>query len=137
MKKILIICTGNSCRSQMAEGWLRFLTPNYYIYSAGTNPEPVNKYAVLVMKKVGIDISNHTSNNVHDYLDISFDYIITVCDSAKEKCPVFSGNGHMIHHSFIDPAKARGSEEELNDIYTAVRDDIKQYLESFVKCYLK
>lgn len=134
MIRVLILCTGNSCRSQMADGWLKHFTSRdkVEVYSAGTYPERVNPYAVNVMSKYGIDISENKSNNVVEYKDIEFDYVITVCDSAKELCPVFS-SANVIHESFPDPAKARGTEEELIEIYSNVCENLKIYFEQFVK----
>ncbi len=137
MKKVLILCTGNSCRSQMADGWLNHLTSSdeVEVYSAGTHPEKVNPYAIKVMRKYGIDISENTSNNVLEYKDVNFDYVITVCDSAKKICPVFPSS-NVLHESFPDPAKARGKEEELIKIYSKVCKSLKIYIEQFVKKYL-
>ena len=137
MKKVLILCTGNSCRSQMADGWLNDLTSSdkVKVYSAGTHPEKVNTYAIKVMRKYGIDISENNSNNVLEYQDVNFDFVITVCDNAKELCPVFS-SPNVIHKSFPDPAKARGTDEELTKIYSQVCEDLKIYFEQFVKKYL-
>ena len=137
MKKVLILCTGNSCRSQMADGWLKHLTSSdkVKVYSAGTHPEKVNTYAIKVMRKYGIDISENNSNNVLEYQDVNFDFVITVCDNAKELCPVFS-SPNVIHKSFPDPAKARGTDEELTKIYSQVCEDLKIYFEQFVKKYL-
>ena len=137
MKKVLVLCTGNSCRSQMADGWLKHFTlrDKVEVYSAGTHPEKVNPYAIKVMRKYGIDISKNNSNNVLEYKDIEFDYVITVCDSAKELCPVFS-SANVIHESFPDPAKAKGTDEELTKIYSEVCKDLKIYFEQFVMKYL-
>ena len=130
MRKILILCTGNSCRSQMAHGFLDFLSNNCLIYSAGTKPEPVNKYAVRVMSEIGIDISNNSSNNIDEYLEHSIDLVVTVCDNAKEICPVFPKKTKFIHHSFNDPASAKGKEEEVLKIYREVRDQLEDYIKS-------
>ncbi|MCF8369469.1 MAG: arsenate reductase ArsC [Bacteroidales bacterium] len=125
--KILIICTGNTCRSQMAEGFLRSFDPHLEVYSAGTIAEgKVNPYAVKVMQEAGIDISRQIPESVKNYLDKDFDYVITVCDGAKEVCPVFTGNvKHRIHLGFEDPANAKGTEEEVLPVYRKVRDQIK------------
>ena len=110
MKKILILCTGNSCRSQIAEGYLRhFAGENAAIYSAGVEIHGVNPRAIATMKEDAIDISHHTSNHVDEYRHIDFDYIITVCDSARERCPVFPSTAKQFHQNFPDPAKATGS----------------------------
>ena len=132
--KILILCTGNSCRSQMAEGYLKSLDRNLEVYSAGTKPaEKVNPFAVKAMKEIGIDISDGGPENVEKYLQQSFDYVITVCDNAKETCPVFIGDvKHQLHIGFDDPADAVGSEEEVMLVYRRVRDEIR---EEFLKFY--
>ena len=130
MRKILILCTGHSCRSQMAHGFLDFLSNNCLIYSAGTKPEPVNKYAVRVMSEIGIDISNNSSNNIDEYLEHSIDLVVTVCDNAKEICPVFPKKTKFIHHSFNDPASAKGNDEEVLKIYREVRDQLENYIKS-------
>lgn len=137
MKKVLILCTGNSCRSQMADGWLKhFTSPDKVeVYSAGTHPEKVNPYAVKVMSGAGIDISKNESNNVSEYEDIDFDFVLTVCDSAKELCPVFPSS-NVIHQSFPDPAKAKGTDEELIKVYSEVSNSLKIYIEKFVKKHL-
>jgi arsenate reductase len=134
-KKILILCTGNSCRSQMAEGFLKSFDPELEVYSAGTKPaDKVNPKAVQVMKEVGIDISNGIPEDVEKYLTQEFDYVITVCDSAKETCPVFIGKvGKQLHIGFEDPAEATGTEEEILAVFRKVRDEIK---EEFYKFYL-
>jgi len=134
-KKILILCTGNTCRSQMAEGFLKSFDKNLEVYSAGTKPaEKVNPFAVKAMKEVGIDISNGKAENVDKYLSQSFDYVITVCDSAKEACPVFIGKvKHRLHIGFDDPAEAIGTEEEVMPVYRRVRDEIKMEFKKFLK----
>ena len=134
-KKILILCTGNSCRSQMAEGFLKSFDESLEVYSAGTKPaEKVNPFAVKAMKEIGIDISQGIAENVDKYLDQSFDFVITVCDNAKETCPVFIGNvKHHLHIGFDDPADAVGSEEEVMPVYRRVRDEIKRDFFNFYK----
>ncbi|MBI4945474.1 MAG: arsenate reductase ArsC [Bacteroidetes bacterium] len=133
MKNILVLCTGNSCRSQIAEGYLRhFANGKANIYSAGIETHGVNPKAIQVMKEDGIDISAHTSNNVNEYSDIAFDYIITVCDNANENCPYFSSKAKRFHQNFIDPAKKKGSEEEILNSFRKVRDEIKSYSEEFI-----
>jgi len=134
MKKMLILCTGNSCRSQMAEGYLRSLDDKLEVFSAGTKPaEKVNPFAVKAMKEIGIDISDGAAENVDKYLSQSFDYVITVCDNAKETCPVFTGDvKHRLHIGFDDPADAVGTEEEVMLVYRRVRDEIKK---DFLKLY--
>ena len=138
-KKILILCTGNSCRSQMAEGFLKSFDENLEVYSAGTKPaEKVNPFAVKAMKEIGIDISNGVAEDVDKYLSQSFDYVITVCDNAKETCPVFMGNvKHRLHIGFDDPADAVGTEEEVMPFYRRVRDEIKRDFYEFYQRELK
>ena len=135
-KRILILCTGNSCRSQMAEGFLKSFDSELEVFSAGTIPaEKVNPNSVIVMDDVGIDISSQFPQNVDDFVDQSFDYVITVCDNAKEVCPVFTGHvKHQIHIPFDDPADATGTEEEVMLVYRRVRDEI---IESFGEFYKK
>ena len=131
MSKILVLCTGNSCRSQMADGWLKNLFNSFEVYSAGTSPEPVNPYAVKVMMEVGIDISNFKSNHVNEYKDYNFDLVFTVCNNAKEICPIFSRTKKMVHKNFDDPAIATGDDEEVLNIYREVRDEIKYFFLNF------
>ncbi len=133
MKKILVLCTGNSCRSQIAEGYLRhFAKEKAEVYSAGIETHGVNPRAIATMQEDGIDISGHTSNNVNEYMDIDFDYVITVCDNAQENCPYFPGFSKKFHYNFPDPAKASGSEEEIMEVFGNVRDQIKTYCRNFV-----
>ena len=133
MKKILVLCTGNSCRSQIAEGYLRhFGRDRIEVYSAGVETHGVNPRAIEIMKEDGIDISNHTSNNLTEYLSIPFDIILTVCDHAQEVCPVFPGLAKKVHHNFPDPAKTTGSEEEIQHSFQEVRNQIKNYCRSMV-----
>ena len=134
MKKILVLCTGNSCRSQIAEGYLRYFAGNKAeIYSAGIETHGVNPSAIETMKEDGIDISAHTSNNIDEYRDIDFDYVITVCDNAKENCPYFPTQALKFHYNFPDPAKASGTEEEIKEQFRTVRNMIKDYSEKFIK----
>lgn len=134
MKKILVLCTGNSCRSQLAEGFLRhFAGDKAEIYSAGIETHGVNPKAIATMAEIGIDISGHTSNNVNEYADMDFDYVITVCDNAKESCPFFPTKAQKFHYNFPDPAKATGTEEEIKAEFRRVREMIKTYCENFVK----
>jgi arsenate reductase len=127
-KRILILCTGNSARSQMAEGFLKSLDKNLEVFSAGVKPaERVNPKAIQVMNEVGIDIRRSVPENVEKYLDQSFDYVITVCDNARETCPIFLGNvKHQLHIGFEDPADAKGTEEEILAVFRKVRDEIKK-----------
>lgn len=127
-KNILVLCTGNSCRSQLAEGYLRhFHGEKANVYSAGVETHGVNPRAIATMKADGIDISAHTSNHVDEYLHIPFDLIFTVCDHASERCPIFPSSAKRIHHNFTDPAKATGSEEEIMAEFRRVREEIKTY----------
>ena len=134
MLKILFLCTGNSCRSQMAEGWARHLkTDKIEAYSAGIETHGLNPNAVRVMAEVGVDISGHRSRHVDDFADVDFDYVITVCDNAAESCPVFSGTVRVVHRPFDDPprlALGAATEEESLAPYRRVRDEIRQYVES-------
>lgn len=133
MKKVLVLCTGNSCRSQIAEGYLRYFAKDKAeIYSAGVETHGVNPRAIATMKEDGIDISNHTSNNVGEYASINFDFIITVCDNAKERCPYFPSQAIRFHHNFPDPSKTNGSEKEIMADFRRVRGIIKNYCETFV-----
>ncbi len=133
MKNILVLCTGNSCRSQIAEGYLRhFAGDRAKIYSAGIETHGVNPKAIQVMAEDGIDISGHTSNNVDEYTNIPFDYLITVCDNANENCPYLPGNFKRFHYNFPDPAKAQGTPEEVMDSFRNVRDMIKEYSRNWV-----
>lgn len=134
MKRILVLCTGNSCRSQIAEGYLRhFADGRAEIYSAGVETHGVNPKAIAIMQEDGIDISAHASNNVTEYADIHFDYVITVCDNAKERCPYFPSKAEKFHYNFPDPAKAIGTNEEVMAEFRRVREMIKVYCEGFVK----
>jgi arsenate reductase len=138
MKNILVLCTGNSCRSQLAEGYLRYFAGSQAnIYSAGIETHGVNPKAIQVMAEDGIDISKHTSNNVNEYPDIPFDMVITVCDNANEACPYFPGNVQRFHYNFPDPAKATGTPEEIMNEFRRVRDMIKVYASDFVQEHLK
>jgi len=137
MKNILVLCTGNSCRSQIAEGYLRhFAGDKAKIYSAGIETHGVNPKAIQVMADDGIDISKHTSNNVDEYVDIPFDYVITVCDNARENCPYFPTNAQRFHYNFPDPAKATGSADEVTAEFIRVRDMIKDYSDKFINEHL-
>lgn len=132
-----MLCTGNSCRSQMAEGYLRYFAENTAeIYSAGIETHGVNPRAIQIMAEDHIDISHHTSNNVDEYVSIAFDYVITVCDNANEACPYFPGKVERFHQNFPDPAKAKGSEDEIMDEFRRVRDLIKTYSHDFVRTHL-
>ncbi len=132
-KRILILCTGNSCRSQMAEGWLRSFDERLDIFSAGTRPEKeVNPYAVKAMQEVSIDISRHYPKLTDIFTSDAFDYVITVCDNAREVCPVFTGNVKQhLHIGFEDPADVTGTPEEIMEVYYKVRDQIRDAFYSF------
>lgn len=134
MKKILVLCTGNSCRSQLAEGYLRYFAKgSAAVYSAGIETHGVNPKAIATMAADGIDISTHTSNNIDEYKNIDFDYVITVCDNAKENCPFFPSEAKKFHYNFPDPAKAKGTEEEIVAEFNRVRNLIKGYCHRFIK----
>ena len=131
-KKVLFLCTGNSARSQMAEGLMRHLRGNEFeVYSAGTAPKGIHPLAIEVMKEIGINISDQRSKHLDEYGETSFDYIVTLCGSAATTCPVFPGEGERIHQTFPDPAAAKGTEEEKLDMFRKVRDELKQFLLSF------
>lgn len=126
-KNILVLCTGNSCRSQMAEGYLRnFLGDKATVYSAGVETHGLNPKAVEVMREDGVDISAHTSNHIDEYGHVRFDLLLTVCDHAQERCPFFPA-AKIMHHSFPDPARATGDPDEVMEAFRKVRDQIKAY----------
>ncbi len=131
-KRILILCTGNSARSQMAEGLLRHDAGDRFdVESAGTKPSHVRPEAIAAMNEVGIDISRHRSKSVDEFIGQHFDYVLTVCDNAKESCPIFPGETIAIHHDFDDPAAVVGSEEQRLGVFRRVRDEIRDYLLKF------
>jgi arsenate reductase len=135
MKKILILCTGNSCRSQMAHGYFSHLGgAQLEVYSAGIETHGVNPRAIAIMKDDGVDISAHTSNNVAEYLDIDFDYILTVCDHAHENCPYIPAKSAVrIHHDFYDPSKLKSeNEDEIYQAFAQTRDQIKKFVKEFL-----
>ncbi|MBS1947846.1 MAG: arsenate reductase ArsC [Bacteroidetes bacterium] len=133
IKKVLVLCTGNSCRSQIAEGYLRYFGGDKAgIYSAGVEMHGVNPNAIATMKEDGIDISSHTSNHIDEYRKIDFDFVITVCDHAKERCPIFPLATIRFHHNFRDPAKATGTDEAVEQQFRQVRQQIKDYCRKFV-----
>jgi arsenate reductase (thioredoxin) len=131
--RVLILCTGNSCRSQMAEGILKSFDPSLEVFSAGTRPEKmVNPHAIKVMKEIGIDLSSNHPKSVDHFLGETFDYVITVCDNAKESCPIFTGKvQHRLHIGFEDPVAATGDEEMVLSIYRYVRDQIYRVFKEF------
>lgn len=134
MKKILVLCTGNSCRSQMAQGYLqKFAGSRAEIYSAGVVAHGLNPRTVEVMAEDDVDISHHTSDKAETYTGEKFDFIITVCDHAKENCPYFPGEAVRLHHNFADPADATGSQEDILITYRKVRDEIKIFSKQFVE----
>jgi len=131
-KNILVLCTGNSCRSQIAEGYLRyFAKEKANIYSAGIETHGVNPKAIATMKEDNIDISNHTSNHIDEYKHINFDFVITVCDHAKEHCPFFPTKAKKFHHNFSDPSKATGTNKEIDESFRKTREEIKYFCEKF------
>lgn len=133
-KKVLILCTGNSARSQMAEGLLRHdAGDEFEVESAGIISSFVRPQAIEAMREIGIDISEHRSKSADEFVGQDFDYIITVCDNAKETCPFFPGNAERIHHNFTDPAEAEGDEEAKLQVFRRVRDEIRVWLRDFVK----
>ncbi|MCX8479283.1 MAG: arsenate reductase ArsC [Chitinophagales bacterium] len=138
MTNILVLCTGNSCRSQMSEGYLRhFAKGKATVYSAGVKKTFVNPRAIAIMQEDGIDISEHTSNLVDEYFDIPFSHIITVCDHAKETCPYFPTEATKLHHNFFDPSHVEGSEEEITSAFRKTREEIKEFCREFVLKTLK
>lgn len=133
-KRILFLCTGNSCRSQMAEGFLKHLWGDKFeAYSAGVNPTRINPLSIKAMQEVGIDISTQKSKSVKEFLGQQFDYVITVCDNAKQTCPIFPGKCEKMHWNLEDPALAQGTEEEKLAIFRKVRNEIKRKIESWLK----
>jgi len=139
MKNILVLCTGNSCRSQMAHGYLQhFAGDRAKVYSAGVEVHGVNQNAIAIMKEDGIAISHHTSNLVEEYMDVPFDFIITVCDNAKERCPYFPSvpTTQRFHHNFRDPSKTIGTPEEITADFREVRDEIKEFSLKFIDAHL-
>ncbi|MEM7484228.1 MAG: arsenate reductase ArsC [Bacteroidota bacterium] len=135
MKNVLVLCTGNSCRSQMAHGYLEYFQDALAnIYSAGIETHGLNPGAVAIMNEDGIDISSHTSNHVDEYNGIAWDYIITVCDHAKENCPFIPAeNAQRIHHNFFDPSKVTGTEGKKHEAFLKARNEIKEFCQDFVK----
>ena len=131
-KRVLILCTGNSARSQMAEGLLRHDSGDRFeVESAGTKPSRVRPEAIQVMREIGIDISGHRSKSVDEFAGQTFDYVLTVCDHAQESCPIYPGHSNRLHHNFQDPAAVEGSEEQRLAAFRKVRDEIRMYLRTF------
>lgn len=135
MKKILVLCTGNSCRSQMMHGFLNTLANDKTeIWSAGVETHGLNKNALTYLKEIeGIDISNHTSNLVDEYADIDFDFVITVCDHANERCPIFPSTAKKLHHNFSDPSKITGSDLEIKKAFAQTISELKTYTLNFIE----
>jgi arsenate reductase (thioredoxin) len=130
-KTLLVLCTGNSARSQMAEGLVRErFGDSFDVHSAGTKPSIVRPEAIKAMAEIGIDISHHRSKSVDEFADVPIDYVLTVCDNARENCPYFPARTRTIHHSFDDPAEVEGDEETRVSAFRKVRDEIKHYAES-------
>jgi len=128
--KVLFLCTGNSCRSQIAEGWARHLKGNIIdAYSAGIRPIGVSSRAIKVMAEAGVEISSQKSQRLDEFSEIDFDYVITLCDNAAENCPVFTGQAKVFHKPFEDPYFASGSEEDIMETFRKVRNDIRKYVE--------
>lgn len=131
-QRVLILCTGNSARSQMAEGLLRSIAGDRFeVFSAGTKPAGLNPNAVAAMSQIGMDISGYRSKSVEEFSGQQFDYVITVCDNAREACPYFPGGGKRIHHSFEDPASAR--QDQQSELFGRVRDEISAWLQEFIR----
>ena len=133
-KKVLFLCTGNSCRSQMAEGFLRNMAGDRFeVFSAGVKPTQVNPLAIKVMAEVDVGISKHRSKSATEFIGQQFDYVITVCDNANQTCPIFPGKYEKIHWDLKDPAEAQGSEAERMVVFRAIRDEIRQKIEEWIK----
>jgi arsenate reductase len=131
-RKVLFLCTGNSARSQMAEGLMRFLRGDEFeVYSAGTEPKCVHPLAIKVMGEIGVDISHQRSQHVDEFGQEAFDFIVTLCDSAAKTCPFFPGAGKRMHHSFPDPVAMEGTGEEKTEMFRDVREALKQFILSF------
>jgi arsenate reductase (thioredoxin) len=130
--RVLILCTGNSARSQMAEGLLRHNAGDRFeVFSAGTKPSPIRPEAISAMGEIGIDISGQRSKSVDEFIGQHFDYVLTVCDNAKESCPIFPGKSARLHHSFDDPAAVHGSDQERLAVFRRIRDELRDYLSGF------
>lgn len=133
-KNIMVLCTGNSCRSQMAAGYLRYFAGDKaYVFSAGVKARGLNPMAIIVMQEDGIDISDHTSNYMHEYHLIDFDFVLTLCSKAEESCPLLPKNIKRLHVNFEDPAEATGSKEDIKQTFRKVRDEIKVFSRKFVE----
>ena len=129
--KVLFLCTGNACRSQMAEGWARHLKPDVIdVCSAGVWPARVSARAIKVMGEAGVDISSHKSQHVDDFAEIEFDYVVTLCDNAREQCPVFAGNAKLVHRAFDDPVMMIGADDQIIAAFRQTRDEIRSFVET-------
>ena len=129
--KVLFLCTGNACRSQIAEGWARYLKGDVMeVFSAGVSPATVSRKAIETMAEVGVDISGHRSKHVDELEGIDFDYVVTVCDNARQQCPVFSGAAKMVHRTFADPSFMDGTEEEIKSAVKKLRDEMRVFIEA-------
>ena len=130
-KNVIFLCTGNSCRSQMAEGWANQLrNKDLVAFSAGVNPGKLNERAVAVMKEAGLDISSHIPQHIDDFVGIDVELVVTVCDNAKELCPIFPGKTHVLHHKFDDPSEVIATEEKTMSEFRRVRDEIKDFVKN-------
>lgn len=137
MKKVLVLCTGNSCRSQMVHGYLKVFSKGLIeVFSAGVETHGLNPTAVKVMKEDGVDISNHTSNHIDEYHNIHFDLVITVCDHAQERCPFFPNATKILHKSFSDPSNSKGSMDERLKMFRNTRDEIKAFSKQLIQEYI-
>ncbi|MGD0060047.1 MAG: arsenate reductase ArsC [Verrucomicrobiia bacterium] len=132
-QRVLFLCTGNSCRSHMAEGWLRTLGgDDFEVFSAGSKPAGyVHSLAIEAMQEVGIDVSRHHSKSLEEFIGQPFDYVITLCDNAREACPAFSGAAHQLHWGFDDPAHASGTNDEKRRVFRRVRDELENRIRGF------
>lgn len=129
--RILFLCTGNACRSQMAEGWARHLKGGLIeAFSAGIKPIGVSSRAIRVMAEAGVDISAQTSNHINDFPGVDFDYVVTLCDNARQQCPVFTGGAKLVHRPFSDPYFAEGTEQQIMDAFRRTRDEIREFVEN-------
>jgi arsenate reductase (thioredoxin) len=132
-KRILVVCTGNRCRSQMAHGWLQHFAPDHVeVRSAGTAPKGVHPLSIEVMGAAGVDITSHTSDHIDEFSDTHFDVVVTVCNNAKETCPVFTNTDKLVHRSFEEPDHEDMGREELIPIFNRIRDEIRDWAKEFV-----
>jgi len=133
-KRVLFLCTGNSCRSQMAEGFLRNMAGDRFeVFSAGVKPTQINSLAIKVMAEIGVDISKHKSKSAMEFIGQQFDYVITVCDNANQTCPIFPGKYEKVHWDLKDPAEVQGSEAERMVVFREIRNEIRQKIEEWIK----